>query len=198
MELGKSSVLMMSAPALGAFLLGAVLLGGIVPNTTDKFSEELGATGYVTVSVFRGGQEIYHYEDHNLITEDGMDFIAAQVGGAGGSATAQWIALSSDVTAPSATDSSLTGEIVNNGTHTGLARSQGTFTQGTGADLDTWTIEETFIAGGSEGDFTGVRKAGLFTASSGGTMMAENTFSSVNLASGDELTITWRIDLGIL
>jgi hypothetical protein len=191
MEIRKRGVLVMSAPALGAFLLGAVLLGGIVPNTTDKLGEEMmEATGYVTVSVIRDGNEIYHYEDHNLITDAGRDFILQQIGGTADTATAQFIGLSSDTNAPAADDTELAGEIDNGG----LARSQGTFEQGTGDDADSFTITETFNATAAH---SGVQKAGLFTASSGGTMVAENEFSSVNLANGDQLTITWRVDLGL-
>jgi hypothetical protein len=74
----------------------------------------------------------------------------------------------------------------------GLTRAQGTYAHTAGTD--NWTISKTFTATGS---FTAVQKAGLFSASSAGTMMAENTFASVNLANGDQLTITWTIDLGL-
>lgn len=189
METRRRSVLMMSAPAVAAVLLGALFLGGIVPNTTDKFSEDFGATGYVVVSVVRGGNEIYHYEDHNLITEDGRNFIAQELGSNSSTTTvANYIALSTDSGAPAIGDSALTGEITTNG----LARALGFYAHT--ADTDSWTISETFS---STGNHTAVQKAGLFTASSGGTMMAENTFSSVNLANGDQLTITWTIDLGL-
>ena len=181
---------MMSAPALGAFLLGAVLLGGIVPNTTDKVSENFGATGYVVVSVVRDGNVIYHHEDHNLITLAGRDFIAAQLGDSqnAGNAVAEYIGLSSDEADPDENDEELADEI----TTDGLKRTQGTFAHTPGSD--NWTISATFEA---EGDHTGVQKAGLFTALEDGIMVAENTFSAVNLADNDQLTITWTIDLGL-
>lgn len=183
-----SGVLMVTASAVAVILMGALLLGGTIPSTTDKFSEGLNPTGYVTVSVVRDGVEIYHYEDHNLITNAGKDFIATELGGTGTTASAQYIALSSNSTAPAAGDTTLTGEISSGG----LARAQGTYSHTPGTD--NWTISNTFTATASH---TAVQKAGLFTASSGGTMMAENTFSSVNLASGDTLNITWTIDLGL-
>ncbi len=190
MEIRKRSVLMLTTPAFAALLFGALLLGGTLPNATDKFSETMKPTGYVTVSVVRDGNEIYHNEEHNLITNAGMDFIAVQLGETSGLGTngANYIALSTDATAPAATDTTLTGEASTNG----LARAQGAYAHTAGTD--NWTISKTFTATGS---FTAVQKAGLFTANSGGTMMAENTFASVNLANGDQLTITWTIDLGL-
>ncbi|TLY07104.1 MAG: hypothetical protein E6K88_07255 [Thaumarchaeota archaeon] len=190
METRKSSVLMMTAPAVGALLVGALLLGGMLPNTTDKFSEAMKPTGYVTVSVVRDGNEIYHSEQHNLITTAGMDFIAKQLGDTLGLGIngANYIALTTDSTAPAATDTTLTSEITTNG----LTRTQGTYAHTAGTD--NWTVSKTFTATGS---FTGVQKAGLFTLAAVGTMMAENTFASVNLANGDQLTITWTIDLGL-
>lgn len=202
MSLTRQNTLLLAAPAVGvvAILVMAYVLPIGALAGVNKIGEQLRPHGYVTVSVFRDGQEIYHYEDHNLITEVGMDFIADQIGNTPGTAAANWIALSSDSTAPAAGDTTLQGEI----TTGGLQRAQGTFTQGTGGERDTWTISKTFNANGTHTD---VRKAGLFTAGVTGTpgngnddgiMVAENTFSGVNLASGDTLTITWKIDLGIL
>ena len=151
-------------------------------------AERLNVKGYVTVSVVRGESEIYHYADHNLITDAGRDFISAQLGStAPSSAGANYIGLSTDSTAPSASDTSLAGELTGNG----LDRAQGAYSHTVGTN--SFTIVEAFTATGT---VSGVQKAGLFTAASGGTMLAENTFSSVNLISGDQLTITWTITIG--
>jgi uncharacterized membrane protein len=179
-------VLMGAVPgvALAVFLVLAVPGSAFVSNTTtDNFPVH----GYVTVSVLRDGQEIYHHEDHNLITNAGKDFISAQLGSTSpGTNGANFIALSSNTAAPAAGDTTLTGEI----TTGGLARAQGTYAHTTGTS--TYTVTNTFTATASH---TAVQKAGLFTASTAGTMMAENTFTSVSLASGDQLTITWTITL---
>jgi len=154
----------------------------------NSISEGIPATGYVVVSVFRAGEEIYHYEDSNLITNAGLDFISAQIGSTStGTNGANYIALSSDATAPAVTDTTLTGEISGNG----LDRAQGTYAHTVGTN--TFTVQEVFTATGT---VSAIQKTGLFTASSGGTMMAENTFSSVNLISGDQLTVTWTITIG--
>jgi hypothetical protein len=193
MEKFPRSIMIVVAPTviavllLGIFTPGTALLG----STT---TETLVPHGYVVVTVTRDGQEIYRNEEHNLITNAGKDFISAQIGSsvaAGGSAPgstgANFIALSSDTTAPAATDTTLTGEVTD---VNGLARAQGTYSHTAGQA--TFTISKTFSATGT---YTNVQKAGLFTASSSGTMMAENTFSPVSLANGDQLTITWTITL---
>jgi hypothetical protein len=190
MEIHKRSVLMLAGPAVAAFLLGALLTSGPLLNTTNQFSEALQPTGYVTISVVRDGNEIYHYEDHNLITNAGRDFIATELGATSGTGTlaANYIALTNNTAAPAVGDTTLAGEI----TTGGLNRQQGTYSHTLGTD--NWSVSKQFTATASN---SGVVKAGLFTDSSGGTMMAENTFSSVNLAPNDQLTITWTIDLGL-
>lgn len=127
-------------------------------------------------------------ETHNLLTNDGRDFLHQQGYFTSGLGTngANYIALSSDGTSPSASDTSLTGEISSGG----LARSQGSVSHNSGET--TTTIQKTFTATASHSD---VQKSGLFTASSGGTMVHEATFSPVNLESNDQLQVTWTITL---
>jgi hypothetical protein len=205
METRRRSILILSSPGIAAVILGTMLIGGSLPNTTDKFSEDFGATGYVVVSVVRDGNEIYHFEDHNLITNAGRNFIAEELGGTGTTSEATFIGLSTNSKATAATDSCISttdgGTTSAEITTGGLTRASGTYAHT--ADTDNWTISSTFTATGSH---TGVQRAGLFTAAASGdtcsggddgTMVAGNSFSSVNLASGDQLTITWTIDLGL-
>ena len=191
----KKSVLMGAVPgvALAIFLVLAVPGSALVSNsTTDNFPVH----GYVTVSVLRDGNEIYHHEDHNLITDAGKDFIRGQIGATSGIGTngANYIALTTNSDAPDEGDTALASEI----TSGGLSRSQGAYAE---VSTDQFTITETFTATATH---TAVQKAGLFTAAVTGTpgaggddgiMMAENTFTSVSLANNDQLTITWTITL---
>lgn len=50
----------------------------------------------------------------------------------------------------------------------------------------------TFPAGTGTGALV---EAGLFSASSGGNMLARTTFSTINKAAGDSLTITWTVTI---
>lgn len=183
----NKSLLMGAVPgvALAVFLVFAVPGSALVG--TQVASDSVGPHGYVTVSVVRDGQEIYHHEDHNVITNAGKDFISAQLGSTSpGANGANYIALSSNTGGAAATHTSLAGEI----TGGGLQRSQGDYAHTSGTN--TFTVTETFTASATHDD---VVLAGLFTASSGGTMMAENTFTAVSLANNDQLTITWTITL---
>lgn len=182
----KKSVLMGAVPgvALAVLMVFAIPGAAFVSNvTTDSFPVH----GYVTVSVLRDGQEIYHHEDHNLITNAGKDFISAQIGStAPGANGANYIALSTTDVTPAGGDTTLAGEI----TTGGLERAQGTYAHTNGQS--TYTITKTFTASATH---TNVRSAGLFTAASSGTMLAINEFTPVSLASGDQLTITWTVTL---
>jgi hypothetical protein len=187
MEKFDRGIIMIAAPAaiaalvLGLFAPGTALLG------TQATTDSVGPHGYVVVTVTRDGNEIYRHEEHNLITNAGKDFISAQIGStAPGSNGANYIALTTTSLNLAASDTTLAGEI----TSGGLARAQGTYAHTNGQN--TFTVTKTFTASQA---FTNVQGAGLFTASSTGTMMAENTFTSVSLANNDQLTITWTITL---
>ncbi|MEM2140874.1 MAG: hypothetical protein QXJ74_09900 [Nitrososphaera sp.] len=187
MEKSNRGIMLAAAPAA----MAALVLGLIAPGTallgTQATTDSVGPHGYVVVTVTRDGQEIYRHEDHNLITNAGKDFISAQLGSTSpGANGANYIALSADTGAPAAGDTTLTGEI----TTGGLARTQGAYAHTNGQS--TYTVSNTFTASATHNN---VQKAGLFTAGTGGTMMAENTFTAVSLANGDQLTITWTITL---
>lgn len=128
-----------------------------------------------------------------MLTNAGRDFIAAQVGGSGGTATAAYVALTANSTAPAASDTSLSGEIATGGG--GLVRALGTYAHTNGTA--TYTITKTFTANGSDSLPVTVAKVGLFTASSGGTMVFETALSPTATlsASGDTLTITQTVTL---
>lgn len=92
----------------------------------------------------------------------------------------RYIALGTGVTAATAADTALA-------TETGT-RVAGTLTSST----NVWTNTATFGAGVSTGAIT---EAGIFSASSGGTMLARQTFSVVNKAAGDSLQVVWQITI---
>jgi hypothetical protein len=128
-----------------------------------------------------------------MLTNAGKDFIAAQVGGAGGTATAAYIALTANSTTPAAGNTTLTGEIATAGG--GLIRALGTYAHTAGTS--TYTISKTFTTNGSDSLPVTIAKAGLFTASSSGTMAFETLLSATATlsASGDTLTITQTVTL---
>jgi hypothetical protein len=135
----------------------------------------------------RTGRITSHSITHNLRTNLGADFWDAQlfkVAAAG--ATANYIALTTDVTAPAATDTTLTSEETLNG----LARAQAADAHTAGTNIS--TLSKTFTYTGSTTKT--IAKVGLFNAASSGTMVLETLLGSsgtVN-ANGDTLTIQWQ------
>ncbi|MEM4207625.1 MAG: hypothetical protein QXW96_03270 [Candidatus Nitrosocaldus sp.] len=161
-----------------------------INNGTGKGSVENAVFhDVVLITVERDGQIIYRYETHNLITDAGKDFIKQQAFGTASSSTAQFIALSTDSTAPSASDTTLAGEI----TSQGLERAQGTATPGSTGQI---TISKTFtMTAGAQSTFT-INKAGLFDSASGGTLVAVALISNPpTLQVGDSITINWQINI---
>ena len=130
-----------------------------------------------------------------MLTNAGKDFISAQVGGAGGTATAAYIGLTANATTPALTDTTLAtggGAEIATG---GLARGLGTYAHSAGAS--TYTITRVFTTTGSDSLPVTVAKVGLFTAASAGTMVFETALSPTATlsASGDTLTITQTVTL---
>lgn len=127
-------------------------------------------------------------EASNLITNTGRVQLHTQVYGTTGLLTNgfNWIGLTNDAAAPAATDTVLAGELVGNG----LSRFQGLVTLPVGSGTMT-TIANTFTytGGGSQA----MQKTALFTASSGGVMNHEISFTQRTLFTSDTLTLTFTV-----
>ena len=188
MEKTNRGIMMAAPAAMAVLLLGVLAPGTALFGAQKATTDSVGPHGYVVVSAKHAdGTEFYHHEDHNLITTAGKDFISAQIGSTSpGANGANYIALTTTAVTPAAGDTTLSGEL----TTGGLGRAQGTYAHTAGQN--TFTVSKTFTATATA---TNVQAAGLFTASSAGTMMAENTFTAVSLANNDQLTITWTITL---
>lgn len=137
------------------------------------------------------------YRDHDgiafLRTAAGRDFQSRVMGdtastGTGSYAAANYIATTENSTAPGDSDTTLTGEL----TDSGLARAQGAYAHVAGAS--TYTITKTFTSGTATARTPA--KAGLFNASSSGTMAFETPITNPPpLQLGDSITITWTITI---
>ena len=121
-------------------------------------------------------------ESKNLLTKAGIDVTCAQVYGTPQDTSASFVALTVDSGAPSTSDTEVSAEI----TTGGLTRAVGTYAHTAGQA--TCTITKTFTA---TAQFTAVQKAGLFDAVAAGNLIHENTFSSTNLLTNDQIQITW-------
>ena len=178
-----------------ALILIGVVVGVTITNATYQQAQRQAYlrnhydVNVLIVARHPDGTIFYTYRTHNIVTNIGVTFLQVQAAGTpSATAAATWIGLTSDSTAPAYTDTTLTSEIATSG----LTRAAGTYTAGTASSGDvTWTITKTFTATGA---LTTVQKAGLWTTgTTGGTLFAETTFASVNLANGDTLSITWTV-----
>lgn len=122
----------------------------------------------------------------NLITNAGRAIISGLINGSGSPASFTYIAVGTSTTAAAATDTALGTET----TTSGLGRAAGTVSlMTTTITNDTAQITKTFTVTGT----VAVTESGVFNASSGATLLAHQVFSAINVASGDSLQITWKI-----
>lgn len=99
-----------------------------------------------------------------------------------------YIAVGTGTTAADATDTTLETETA----ASGLTRAASTNSRVT-TDVTDDTAQ--FVKAFSVSGTVAVTESGVFDASSAGNMLARQTFSAINVVSGDTLTITWKIDV---
>jgi hypothetical protein len=119
-------------------------------------------------------------EVDNLVVTAGKGYVASRMKSdvSGGAAIMSHMAIGSGSTSAAAGDTALGSQ---------LGRVALTSTGISGAVL---TYTASFAAGTGTGAVT---EAGLFNASSSGTMLCRTVFSVVNKGSSDSMTITWTV-----
>ncbi len=116
-------------------------------------------------------------EVDNLVVTAGKGFVASRMKDASTTAMTH-MAIGTGSTAAAASNTALGSQ---------SARTTLTSTTVSGADI---TYVDTFPAGTGTGAIT---EAGLFNASSSGTMLCRTVFSVVNKGASDSMTITWTV-----
>lgn len=140
--------------------------------------EQLKVTGQVSIKVVgKDGQVKDTREIKNLVVTTGKEFIASRMVGTTATEMSH-MAVGSSSTAAAAGDTALGSELGR------VALSSDT------ASGAVATYVATFPAGTGTG---AVVEAGLFNASSAGTMLCRTVFSVVNKGADDAMTITWQI-----
>ena len=171
-------------------------------HVRDAVAVEVHHTREVNVRIVArhaDGAVFYDQAVHNLRTTGGADW-QANVMGITSAAPAQvnYIALSNNTNAPAAGDCAASSTACSLGgssptspeiTTNGCARAQATFSHTGGTSI--WTLTHTWTATGTQS----VQEAGMFNASSSGTMVFEAAFTQVNLSNTDTLTITWQVSI---
>lgn len=136
------------------------------------------------------GDVYYQSSSHNIVTNAGLNWLADQMSkttAPSDTGQCNWIALTTSAFTPGAGDTTLSGEM----TTLGMSRTKGTYTHS--ANATTYTIANIFTATGT---VTALQAGGVFTASTGGTMCFEDTFTPATLTqSGDTISVTWVVTI---
>jgi len=141
------------------------------------FAEQIKVTGQVNIVITdKDGQIKDQREIKNLVVTTGKEFIAARM--VGTPTAMSHMALGSDNTATDVADTALGGE---------LGRVALASATATGAVV---TYTASFPAGTATG---AVVEAGVFNASSSGTMLCRTVFAVVNKGADDAMSVTWAI-----
>ena len=136
-------------------------------------NDGLKLTGKLTIAI---NDEIVQ-EVPNLVVTAGKGYVASRMKDTSATAMSH-MAIGTGSTAAAAGNTALGSESA----RTGL-----TSTTVSGADI---VYVDTFAAGSGTGAIT---EAGIFNASSGGTMLCRTVFSVVNKGANDAMTITWTV-----
>lgn len=138
--------------------------------------------GAMTATLLKANGETEVFHKDNIIVNAGFDFIADAIGKSASRPNAMgYIAIGTGTTAAVATQTTLVTE---------SARAAATYAHATGSKVLTFTT--TFAAGAGTGAIT---EAGVFNASSGGTMLDRVVFNVINKADADTLQITFTFTM---
>lgn len=143
-----------------------------------RHTESVAFTGKVVIRQFNADMQLVdEHVTHNLVVTSGKNWIANLIG-AKSPAAMGYMAVGTGATAPAAGDTALGAE---------LGRTT----------VSTPTVsgnQVTFSASFAPGNGTGAwQEAGLFNASSAGTMLARVTFGILTKGAGDTFQINWTI-----
>lgn len=143
-------------------------------------NENLKASGSLRVVVTgKDGQVKEEHDFKNLVVTVGKNFVASRMVGTSANVMSH-MAIGSNNTAAAAGDTALGSELG----RVALASAS--------ASSAVVTYTATFPAGTGTG---AVVEAGIFNASSGGTMLCRTVFSVVNKGADDAMSVTWTVTI---
>ena len=146
--------------------------------------DQIKVTGHISIELRDSKGDLKETREiKNLVVSVGKNFLAAWLAAASESTPfMQFVGLGTGTNPVTSGDTTLQTEFVGGG----YGRPTGTVSA-SGATLQN-TV--TFSAGNGTGAIT---EAGLFSASSSGTMFARQVFSVLNKLAGDTLQLTWQV-----
>ena len=138
--------------------------------------------GAITLLLTKASGEVEVVHKDNIIVGGGFDFVADAIGNASTRPGVMgWIAVGTGSTAAASTQTALVTE---------LKRNAATYAHTAGTKVFTFTAS--FLAGDATGAIT---EAGVFNASSSGTMFDRVVFPVVNKGSDDSLTAVFSFTM---
>lgn len=144
-----------------------------------QITEQLKATGMVHVTHTKATGEVVEFDVPNLVVTTGKNYIASKIVATTNSPVSMThMAIGTGTATPAAADTTL-------GTETGRVSLAGSV-----VSTNTVTYTATFPAGTGTGAIT---EAGIFNASTSGTMLCRTTFPVVNKQAGDTIAVTWVV-----
>ena len=149
--------------------------------------EDMSAVGRLKIQVVAPDGTVKQEQNvNNLVVDTGKNFIAASMlkTTSNSPAAMTHMAIGTGSTAAAAGDTALGSEV---GTRV-------TFSPAASNASNVVTYVGTFLPS-NPASSTGIYEAGIFNASSGGTMLCRTTFSVVNKDPADTLAITWTITI---
>lgn len=151
--------------------------------------EKIKLTGTIFAEVRdRNGKLKERREIKNLITSAGKAALAGLLLTDVAGTAFDYIAIGTGTNAANVSDTTLQTEASTNG----ASRVAGTGTRvTTSVTNDTAQLVASWTFSGS----FAITEAGILNASSNGTLLARQVFSAINVASGDQLQITWQVQI---
>ena len=157
-------------------------------------SEGFGLRGQVDMVLYdKSGQVKDERHLDNLIVNTGIEGVASRIaphdGSVNPSSPYNYIALGTGSTAADKAQTTLVSELPTGVSYARINDSTAQYVTAAGNKL---ILSVTFPPGQATGT---LRESGLFNAATGGNMLARQTFTDIQKASGDTLTVTWTITL---
>lgn len=146
--------------------------------------ENIKAKGVVTFLLTDENGNIKEQKSENLVVTSGLAFITSRMSGVADGVMSH-MAVGTGSTAAAAANTALVTE---------SARVALTSTTRVTTTVTNDAIQYVATFGAGTGT-AGLQEAGIFNASSAGTMLCRTTFAVINKGANDTLTITWKITL---
>jgi hypothetical protein len=128
----------------------------------------------------------------NLVVSAGKAGVASRINGAGSEALFDKIGWGTGATAPAAGDTTLQTEVNLSG---GAASGVHVISAATASRVTTTVTNDTaqLVGTATASGTIAITESGVFNAATNGVLLCRQTFSAVNVVSGDSIQFTWKI-----